>query len=189
MGIEIELSAPSFLVAVPQMGDPNFSRAVVLVLDHDVGGTMGLVLNRASDFTVGELCESQGMAMDSRSERVAPVFVGGPVQQDRAFILHSSQPDGPQGEPVMGNLELSWSMESLRSFATSPPSFMRLYLGYSGWGPGQLGDELEAGAWLLAPAEPDLIAMAARHSGDLWETVMARLGIDPLRLIHSGMIH
>ncbi len=190
MPTKVNLAAPALLVAVPQMGDRNFSRAVVLLLEHDDRGTMGLVLNRASDFTAAELIEGQGLRLGGSKPTPDPVFMGGPVQQDRAFILHSKIFEGPQGEHVMEDLQLSYTTEALRKLALQPPSFMRLYLGYAGWGPGQLGEELGAGAWLVAPAERDLIASAPGELADgLWSKVMDRLGIDPIRLVHSGMIH
>jgi putative transcriptional regulator len=185
MAVEQELRAPCFLVAVPQLGDPNFNRGVVLLLEHGNEGSMGLVVNRPSDLDMGTFCASQNMVFNG--DNSLQVFSGGPVQTDRAFILHSSSHEGPETETIMGSLRLSYSLESLRVLVQTPPERFRVYLGYAGWGDGQLAEEITAGAWLVSSLDEALVF--AGDSERVWETALREMGIDPVQLMHSGAVH
>lgn len=185
MTIEVELAAPVFLIAVPQLGDPNFLRAVVLLLEHGDEGSMGMVISRASDLAMGDFCRSQ--SLEYEGDAAAAVHVGGPVQPERAFILHTPGPEGPETESPMEGLRLSYSLESLRMLTAAPPQHMRVFLGYAGWGPGQLADEITEGAWLLAPPSVDLVFRDP--SVEAWERALRELGIEPAQLMHSGAVH
>jgi putative transcriptional regulator len=183
--IETELSAPVFLVAVPQLGDPNFTRGVVLVLEHGDEGSMGLVINRTSNLLLDAFCASQNMQF--KGDGSAPIFQGGPVQTDRAFILHVSEHRGPETEQVLGSMHLSYSLESLRLLADAPPRQLRVFLGYAGWGPGQLATEVTAGAWLLCPPSEGLVFDS--QPDQVWERALRQMGIEPVQLMHSGAVH
>ena len=185
MAIEMELAAPAFLIAVPQLGDPNFNRAVVFILEHGEQGSMGLIINRPSTLPMGAFCTSQNM--DYKGDTAALVHQGGPVQTDRAFILHASDHEGPETEDVMGDIRLSYSLESLRMLAESPPRHMRVYLGYAGWGPGQLAEEISAGAWLMGQPAERLVFDVAPDK--VWDTALRDIGIEPVQLMHSGAVH
>ncbi len=185
MGIETELAAPSFLVAVPQLGDPNFNRGVVLILEHGEEGSMGLVINRPTELQIDDFCASQKMRWQADGSGF--VFQGGPVQPERAFILHASHHKGPETEAVLGGLSLSYSMESLKLLAEAPPEEVRIYMGYAGWGPGQLAEELTAGAWLVGYPKEELIF--APQVERVWELALADMGIEPVQLMHSGAVH
>lgn len=185
MTIEAELAAPSLLIAVPQLGDPNFSRGVVLVLEHNDEGSMGLLVNREADLDMKQFCATQNMSF--RGNGRAKVHQGGPVQTDRAFLLHVSDHQGPETEHVQGNMRLSYSLESLQLLLKEPPERLRVYLGYAGWGPGQLAQELTAGAWLLAPASEKLVFDVPAEK--TWEAALREMGIDPVQLMHSGAMH
>jgi len=185
LGIETELKAPTFLIAVPQLIDPNFLRSVVLLLEHQDQGSMGLVINRPTDLTVGEFCDSQEMPYNGDGSR--PVFSGGPVQPDRAFLIHDSEHDGPETEVVTPSLRLSYSLESLEILSQSPPDRLRVYLGYAGWGPGQLADEVTTGAWLVSQISDSLIFETEPES--IWELALRAMGIEPVQLMHSGAVH
>jgi putative transcriptional regulator len=185
MVVETELRAPAFLIAVPQLGDPNFNRGVVFILEHGEQGSMGLVLNRPTDLDINAFCESQEMKWAGDSSGF--VFQGGPVQTERAFILHASEHEGPETEEVLGQVRLSYSLESLKLLADQPPNKLRIFLGYAGWGPGQLAEELTAGAWLLGQANEALIFDPRTES--VWEQALREMGIDPVQLMHSGAVH
>jgi putative transcriptional regulator len=185
MVIETELAAPAFLVAVPQLADPNFNRAVVFVLEHGEEGSMGLVINRASNLEMTAFCASQNMTFNGDGSTL--VYPGGPVQTDRAFILHVSGHEGPETENIFGDVRLSYSIESLRLIVASPPERLRVFLGYAGWGPGQLAQEVTAGAWLMMPPNDELIFRAP--ADDVWELALRQMGIDPVQLMHSGALH
>jgi putative transcriptional regulator len=172
--------APALLVAMPQLLDPNFHRAVVLLIEHDEGGTFGLVLNRATDLPLGQLCESLGIPWRGGIER--GVSWGGPVQPEHGWLLlGDAAPDHLEVEPVMDGVRFSRSPDVLREVAKSPPRRFRAFLGYAGWGPGQLREELIQGAWLVAPASPEFVFDAPLET--LWEDVVRNLGIDPATLV------
>lgn len=185
MVVEQDLRAPCLLVAVPQLGDPNFNRGVVLLLEHGDEGSMGLLVNRPSDLDIGTFCASQSMTFNG--DRSLNVFSGGPVQTDRAFILHSSDHEGPETETIRGSLRLSYSLESLRILVETPPTRFRVYLGYAGWGDGQLAQEITVGAWLVNSLDESLVF--ANDSEQVWETALRGMGIDPVQLMHSGAVH
>jgi putative transcriptional regulator len=177
MVIETELRAPAFLIAVPQLGDPNFNRGVVFMLEHNDQGTMGLVINRPTELSMGEY----------GGDRVAAVHQGGPVQMERAFILHDSEHRGPETEDVLGGVRLSYSLESLRLLVERPPERWRVFLGYAGWGPNQLAEEISAGAWLVGPPSLDLLYETPPDL--VWERALRLMGIEPAQLLHSGAVH
>jgi len=185
MVIETELKAPTLLIAVPQLVDPNFNRGVVCLVEHNESGSMGLVINRPSDLQLGPFCASQNMVF--RGDDSAPVYQGGPVQQDRAFILHASQHEGPETEHVFEATHLSYSLESLKLLVDDPPPKLRVFLGYAGWGPDQLANEVTAGAWLLAPPSERLLFEVP--ADDIWEQALREMGIEPGQLMHSGALH
>jgi putative transcriptional regulator len=185
MIVETELAAPAFLIAVPQLGDPNFNRGVVLVIEHGEQGSMGLILNRPTDLNVTSFCQSQNMRW--AGDGTGHIFQGGPVQTERAFILHASEHQGPETESVVDQVRLSYSLESLKLLADRPPNRVRIYLGYAGWGPGQLAEELTGGAWLLGSPSDKLIFETAPDR--VWELALHEMGIDPVQLMHSGALH
>lgn len=174
--------APGFLVAVPQLGDPNFQRAVVLMLEHGEGGAMGIVVNRPIPLKLTEVAKGQGFPIAEGYER-AHVYLGGPVEPERGFVLHDRD-DISEAVPLVDGLFVSGSLESLKTLLQGPPEHFRLCLGYAGWAPGQLERELREGAWIAA-------APSSRHvletpAAEAWDAVLREMGIDPLRLMHGG---
>jgi putative transcriptional regulator len=172
--------APALLVAMPQLLDPNFARTVVLLIEHDEGGTFGLVLNRATDLPVAQLCASLGIDWDAADER--SVSWGGPVQPEHGWLLlGDGAPAHLEVSDVIRGVRFSRSPEVLRECAEAPPDQLRVFLGYAGWGPGQLREERIQGAWLVAPASPKFVFDAPGET--LWERVLRDLGIDPATLV------
>lgn len=174
--------APGFLVAVPQLGDPNFHRAVVLMLEHSDKGAMGLVVNRPAPLKLAEVAEGQGIEVGA-SYKDAQVFVGGPVEPERGFVLHD-QTEIPEAIPLFEGMFVSGSLDSLKQLFRGPPERFRLCLGYAGWGPGQLEKELQDGAWITA--EPSSHHVLSTPASQMWEAVLKDMGIDPVMLMHSG---
>ena len=176
--------APGLLLAMPQLADPNFSRAVVLMIEHGEQGSFGLVINHPSPIKATELLES--LEMSWRGEDSAVVWAGGPVSPSTGWVLH--EPVGA-AQPGQGTIEitstisLSTSPDRLRAIASAPPRNVRLLLGYSGWGPGQLAAEMARGAWLHTAADPRLVFETPPDV--MWEAAMKSLGIDP-RDLFSG---
>ena len=146
---------------------------------------MGLMLNRPTDLEMGDFCESQKLIF--RGDKTLKIFQGGPVQTDRAFILHASAHHGPETETILGSTLMSYSVESLRMLVKEPPRRMRVFMGYAGWGPDQLAEELSAGAWLTATPSERLIFDVPHNA--VWESALHELGIDSIQLMHSGEIH
>jgi putative transcriptional regulator len=150
------------LIASPSLYD-YFRRAVVLVIEHDDEGAMGVILNRPSDSTVNEVVPD--LAELARDDEV--VRVGGPVGTQSVVALGDFDDPDEAGTPVFGPV-------GVVDPDGTPPSLrhLRVFAGYAGWGPGQLDDELEQEAWIVAPAEPG----DPFYDGDLWPVALERKG-------------
>jgi putative transcriptional regulator len=174
-----------FLLAMPSMADPNFGGAVVFVAEHSAKGALGLVINRPMELDLRSLFERIDLELEIAPLASSPVYFGGPVQTDRGFVLH--QPLGMWSSTVSidGRLGLTSSKDVLEAVASGAgPARMLVTLGYSGWGPGQLEDEIAHNAWLTVAADPELIfetpaAQRLQHA-------FALLGIDPAFLSSSA---
>lgn len=179
----------SLLIAMPQLLDPNFKRGVVLLLAHDDEGSFGLVLNRELDLSANRLCDSLDVQWCG-DPRVSAHW-GGPVEPSSGWVLFAEDPvlESRPGEhsEVAEGLHFGDSLEVLKSVAEEPPPDARIYLGYAGWGPGQLEGELAQGAWLVAPLERTLVFEVPAER--MWETVLRGMGIDPGSLIPTTGVH
>lgn len=177
-GIARDQLAPGLLVAVPQLSDPNFERAVIFLLAHGDEGAFGLVLNRPSLLVLRDICGELGV----ESERDDVVLIGGPVEEQRGFLLHgdAAQPDS---EAVADGVHLTGTPDVLAALCKSNAP-MRLFVGYAGWGPGQLESELAAGAWLSLPMRAEYVYTPAIDG--LWERVLRDAGIDPGMIAPGG---
>jgi putative transcriptional regulator len=174
--------APGLLLAMPQLADPNFSRAVVLMIEHSEQGSFGLVINHPSPIKASELLDS--LEMHWHGEDNAVVWAGGPVSPSTGWVLH--EPVGAAIANTGGTIEitstisLSTSPDRLRVIANQPPRNVRLLLGYSGWGPGQLAQEMARGAWLHTSADPKLVFETPPDQ--MWDAAMRSLGVNPADL-------
>ncbi|TVR69424.1 MAG: DUF179 domain-containing protein [Spirochaetaceae bacterium] len=174
--------AGHFLIAETDLQDPNFFRTVVLILHHNEEGAFGLVVNRESEVTVGAVIE--GMEQSSLAE--FPVFVGGPVQQNYVFVLHSpiarryssehaeSPCEGVFFEPSFQHIMDYTDSEDYLALSEGDRPKIRVFAGYSGWGPGQLERELSEDAWLVHPARADLVFDVDSAEG--WKKVLSQKG-------------
>ena len=160
------------LVATPSLKDPNFDRTVVLLVAHEAGGALGVVLNRATEVPVSEVLGKWGnLAGDP-----AVLFEGGPVAPESAICLARTRPSvkRPSGfHPVsggVGTVDLSGDPESLGDNLSG----LRVFAGYSGWSPGQLEEEVSSGSWFVFDALPG-DAFVSRPD-DLWGMVLKRQG-------------
>ena len=179
--------APSLLVAMPDLADPNFRRTVVLLVHHDEDGTVGLVLNRKSELSAFDLCES--LDVEWQGDPECPVSWGGPVQPNTGWVVAGDDvlASLPEATPFADGLHFAGSLDALRWVAGEPPPKLRLFLGYAGWGPGQLEAELAAGAWVVAPfSDPPVFDVA---DDDLWAHAWRLLGIDPATVVSTPGIH
>jgi putative transcriptional regulator len=174
-----------FLVAMPALGDPNFSHTVTLICEHTRDGALGIVVNRPLEMTLGEVFDQLELvaAVPTLTER--PVLRGGPVRPERGFVLHSPFADGdPPYDTTLNlspTLQVTTSRDILVSIARGEgPRDAIVALGYAGWGAGQLEDEIRANAWLNVPADPDIIFSLPFEAR--WQAAMRLLGVDSGRL-------
>lgn len=176
---------PTLLLSMPQMQDPNFARTVVLLCDYLPDGAFGLVLNRPTEMAASEMVK---LDPPVRAANQMPLFIGGPVQPERGWILVAEPPDEPDVRTIMDGLYLTASPAVLRRVLQSnPPPRARVIAGYAGWGPGQLDDELAQSAWLMADVELDLVFDV--DVSRMWEIAIRRLGADPSTLQTSPGVH
>lgn len=160
---------PGLLVASPQMRDPNFERAVVLLVQHTSQGALGLVITREASVRVGEVVGHLDIPSNPRLNR--PALWGGPVERGSGFVLYRGV--APEGWSA-GNVAVSPSKERLAALIGAGADF-HLCLGYAGWGPGQLDRELTEGSWVYVDAASDVVFDTA--IGDRYDSALARLGV------------
>jgi putative transcriptional regulator len=184
--------APGYLVAAPALRDPNFSGSLVLMAGHRQEGAMGFVVNRPAPVSAPELLENVDASLAALARRPrgreVPVLVGGPVAGDQLWILHRRSPDLPDdgdGVRVGRALSLGSSLPLLEALlrAEDPGPFL-LLVGYAGWAPMQLENEIAHGAWIPMEFAEDLafdVPVASR-----WEEAVRRLGLDPAGFAVGG---
>ena len=176
--------SPSLLVAMPQLQDPNFGRAVVLLCEHQDEGAMGLVVNRSTDTLASHIVQlDPPVAGNSRLE----VWIGGPVDPSRGWLLLPE--DLGDGVEISPRLYLSTSRDALRQVMETEhlSQRCRFLVGYAGWGPKQLDRELADSAWLTVPVDNTLLFDTP--SDAMWEVAIRRLGIDPSALAMGPGVH
>ena len=180
--------APSLLLAMPQLMDENFVRTAVLLCKHSEEGALGLVVNRPL-MTTGRVTVNLDPPVST--DRELQVWIGGPVEQERTWILVGQEPDAHEaltGVRLSEHLYLSTSPDLLlRLLEPTPPPLARLIVGYAGWGPGQLEAELHASAWLMTDVDRDLVFNTPAER--MWEEAIRRLGADPASLQMSRGVH
>ena len=171
------------LIAMPGMGDPRFERSVVLLCAHSPEGTMGLIVNKPlPEVGFSDLLRQLKVPGGERARDVPRVHFGGPVEHGRGFVLHSSDYAANASTlRVPGGFGMTATLDVLEHIAAGRgPSRAFLALGYSGWGPGQLEDEILRNGWLTADADPDLVFSA--DNGGKWGAALRLLGVDALTL-------
>lgn len=184
-----------FLIAMPGMTDPRFERTVIFVCAHSEDGAMGFILNRPQPLRFSELVEN--LDLDSHKRRSGsnksrkvgvsdcardfPIQLGGPVDTGRGFVLHSDDYMSESTMPVNDDLCLTATVDILRAIKDGQgPERGIMLLGYAGWGPGQLEQEMAANAWLSCPARDDIV-FDLDHSAK-YNRVLAHMGVTPAML-------
>ncbi|MBD8525574.1 YqgE/AlgH family protein [Pseudomarimonas arenosa] len=180
--------ANHFLIAVPGMSDPSFSKAVTLLCQHNEDGAMGLMINRLSDFTLGDILNQMNIKTEDADLSATPVLAGGPVQPERGFVLHTeTEQTWDSSFQISPHLWLTTSRDILIAMAEGKgPAQAVVALGYAGWTAGQLEDELQDDAWLTVPAAAQIV-----FDTDLdqrWTAAARLIGID-LSLLTSYSGH
>ena len=156
-----------FLIAMPALQDDVFHRSVVYLCEHSERGALGLIINKPCEISMTGLFEKLSLPLLRKDLRDSPVFLGGPVQNDRGFVLHdatfsqNNQPDESVYASTMvipGGMEMTTSKDILEAISTGfGPYRVLVSLGYSAWGEGQLESELSENSWLTVAADPALI--------------------------------
>ncbi|OGW19792.1 MAG: hypothetical protein A3K09_00580 [Nitrospinae bacterium RIFCSPLOWO2_12_FULL_47_7] len=184
MEFKQEYGKGCFLVANPVLPDPNFSRSVVLLCDHNDQGSFGLVINRSADINIAEIFSNHDLLRSYRNK----VFIGGPVSQTQVFYLCRSDEPLPDMDLVCDNLHLgvNWdALEDVLSILKSPQRNIRFYMGYSGWGAGQLANEMSQRSWLTCAAKDLFVFSESEES--IWTNVVRSLGKDYAYLLHAPL--
>lgn len=147
-----------FLIAMPAMEDPNFAKSVAYVCEHNENGALGIVINRPTDMKLDALFEQISIQLEDQALRVAPVHFGGPVQVDRGFVLHQPVGQWQSTIAVTGDTALTTSKDVLEAVGRGEgPERLLVSLGYTGWSPGQLEQEISQNAWLTVPASDNVL--------------------------------
>ena len=166
-----------FLIAMPSLQDINFSRAVIFIEEHTEEGTIGLIINKPLQINLGTVLSHLKLSTTSQNIADQEVLMGGPIGQDQGFVLHRSNDPSNRHDQI----ELSSSKELLRLISNNQgPSDFLVTLGYSGWEPGQLSQEILQNDWLTVPASPSILFNTPIQAR--WEAAINLLGIDASRL-------
>ncbi|MCZ4296372.1 MULTISPECIES: YqgE/AlgH family protein [Vibrio] len=174
-----------FLVAMPGMKDPYFQRSVIYVCEHNEDGAMGLMINAPIDITIGKMLEKVDvesihpkLLTDSLDK---PVLNGGPVSEDRGFILHQPKDEYESSIKMTDKISVTTSRDILGVLGTeAEPHHYLVALGYSGWEAGQLEIELSENSWLTVEADPNV--MFDTPINERWQKAVQMLGIDVAQL-------
>lgn len=176
---------PGLLVAAPHLKDPNFINTVVLMLEHENDeGSLGLIINRTANVDLATVLSEMKLDVPQplNISEHPPLLCGGPVSPERGWIVHTADWTGDDTKKITGEICVTSSLDILEAIAAAKgPKKYRFCLGYAGWGPEQLVDEIKAGAWINAPLSMDLVFDVAIQ--DCWRVVLQRLGIDPNQLV------
>lgn len=180
--------ADHFLIAMPDMTNPHFDHTVTYICEHNEEGAMGFVINRPIGITMGELYRQVEIDHLSAFRTLhEPVLSGGPVENERGFVLHTGAADWNASIPINNNLSVTTSLDILEAIGHDEgPETFRLILGYAGWESQQLESELLENTWLPGPADEQLLF----HSDGIgcWHQAAQLIGID-IEQIHSQAGH
>lgn len=147
-----------FLIAMPNMADPHFTKTLTYICEHNDQGALGVVVNRPLEMSLQALLEQVSIPLNSEALMAVPIHFGGPVQVDRGFVLHSPLGEWQSTLAVSSEIGLTTSKDILQAVARGEgPGKLLVTLGYAGWAPDQLEHELAQNAWLTVQAKPDVI--------------------------------
>jgi putative transcriptional regulator len=172
------------LIAMPDQTAGFFDKSVILMLEHNHKGAMGLTLTQASHASVKDVIKNFDLSLHDEEAFDAPVMIGGPVQPERGFILHSKPSRWESTVLLEQNLSLTVSVDFLHSAAQGLIfEDFQVFLGYAGWDAGQLEDEIKQNAWLFVDVNPSIIFNTPPE--ERWQVAFDSIGIDPARLCRT----
>ena len=175
------------LIAMPSLQDPNFSRTVTYICEHGDHGAMGIVINRPTELRLADVLQHMQIdgGLGGAGEQI--VYLGGPVEEERGFVLHSHSPPWDSTLAVNDNISVTTSRDILEAMAKGDgPNKTLVALGYAGWGAGQLEREMQENAWLSGPAESAILFDLPAE--ERWEAAARLLGVD-VNLLSSEAGH
>ena len=181
MSHEISLTN-HFLIAMPNLLDPNFQQTVTYICEHNEEGTMGIIINRPTNITLADLCEQLDITIDDPELENYPIYNGGPVETERGFILHSPLGDWESTLAITRDIGLTMSIDIIQAIAGDPdidkpaPENYIITLGYAGWGEDQVEDEILENSWLSVPANSDILFHTPVEQR--WTAAVEKMGIN-----------
>jgi putative transcriptional regulator len=166
-----------FLIAMPTLVDPNFFHAVAFLCQHNEEGALGIVINRATSMKLGDIFKQMDIIVTAPASAETPVYAGGPVHQERGFVVHSSGGNWQATLAVSETISLTTSRDVLEAIASGVgPEQYLVALGYAGWGAGQLEKEMLDNAWLNTPCGKQVMFDAPVNLR--WTAAAEQIGID-----------
>jgi putative transcriptional regulator len=172
----MDVIGPGLLVASPQLNDPFFSRTVVLLCRHEADGAMGVVINRSTDVRLDAVLEELDLELPADVSKA--VMWGGPVEPSRGTLVFRSglADHTTEAIDVSTEVRISGSLEVLTKLASREKDDWSLYLGYAGWGAGQLDKEITEGSWIVLPLDADTVFQMPLD--ERYDRCLASLGVD-----------
>lgn len=172
-----------FIIAMPSLADPYFSRTVTYICEHNKEGAMGIIINQPTDMKIDALLKKINVDVTPHFNSDKPVYVGGPVCNDQGFVLHKEEPESKWSSSISisDQVHLTTSKDILQAIGTDlgPQDFL-ISLGYAGWSGGQLEQELKDNAWLTIEADLNIMFNTPIHLR--WERATEKLGFNPWQL-------
>lgn len=166
-----------FIIAMPNLADPNFFHTVAYLCQHNEDGALGIVINRPMEMKLGEIFKQMDINVTALASTEVPVFAGGPVQQERGFVVHPTCGDWHSTMAVSETLSLTTSRDVLEAIAAGEgPEHYLIALGYAGWGAGQLEKEIMDNAWLNTPCGTQILFNTPINLR--WSAAASQIGID-----------
>ncbi|MGE4071200.1 MAG: YqgE/AlgH family protein [Lysobacterales bacterium] len=179
--------ANHLLIAMPGLDDPNFSRGVTFLCQHNADGALGIVVNRLSNYRLGEVLEQMEIATEDARLAQMPVYAGGPVQMDRGFVVHEPGESYDSTFKVSDELCVTTSRDVLAAMAAGRgPRRALVALGYAGWGAGQLENEIKENSWLSVPSSASILFETPLEAR--WLAAAQLAGVD-MRLLTDYVGH
>jgi putative transcriptional regulator len=176
-----------FLIAMPGLADPNFHHTVTYICEHNEEGALGIILNRPMNMELREILLHIDVEPTEPSSGEIPVYMGGPVQPERGFVLHHPLGNWEATMRINAEVGITSSRDVLAAIAEGHgPEKLLIALGYAGWGAGQLEEEMAANAWLSGPADQHILFDLPPEQK--WEAAAAKLGVD-LKLLSGDVGH
>lgn len=177
----------NFIIAMPSLVDDNFNHTVTYICEHNENGSFGIVINRITDVTLDEVIHQMDIETSEPIAREMHIYHGGPVQQERGFVLHRPLGTWSSSLQINDHLALTTSRDILEAIAHDEgPEQSIIALGYAGWSPGQLEQELANNTWLNCPADEQIIFDIPAEKR--WQSAADILGID-LQLLSNDAGH